>query len=114
MNPHRPGGLALPSRQPSGCALRLPKRKRRRPKPVERLWLEPLEDRTLLSVSVSGTIFHDLNPNGVRETNEPALVATTVSGDTNSNGLLDPQVNFTPAAPTTFTPPNPNPGTRAA
>src|SRR5207248_4570918 len=100
MNPHRPGGLALPSRQPSGCALRFRHRKRRRPRPVERLWLEPLEDRTLLSVSVSGTIFHDLNTNGVHDTNEPALVATTVFVDTNSNGQLDPQVNFGASGPT--------------
>ena len=34
-------------------------KRRRSRRPAEPLWLEPLEDRTLLSVSISGTIFND-------------------------------------------------------
>ena len=38
-----------------------------------RLQLEPLEDRTLLSVGVSGMVWNDLNSDGVRSTDEPGI-----------------------------------------
>jgi hypothetical protein len=46
-----------------------------------RLWLEPLEDRSLLSVSISGTIFNNLN--------QSAVPGAIVFLDANGNGQLD-------------------------
>src|SRR5438876_6915870 len=83
MKPHRPRGHVFPFPRLIGL-WQSPQRKRGRPR--EPLWLEPLEDRTLLSVSISGTIFNDLNPNGSHDSNEPALVAAPVFLDMNGDG----------------------------
>jgi hypothetical protein len=71
-----------------------------------RLWLEPLEDRTLLSVSISGTIFNDLHGTGVRTPDDPIVpgaVAYVVPNTTGSIGNLGQPFTYTsPAGPTTF------------
>jgi hypothetical protein len=40
--------------------------------------------------AVSGSVFHDINGNGIRDANEPALANATVFLDQNGNGALDP------------------------
>jgi hypothetical protein len=40
-------------------------------------------------VTISGTLFHDLNANGVRDAGEPGLSGWTVFLDANNNGILD-------------------------
>jgi hypothetical protein len=55
----------------------------------EPLWLEPLEDRTLLSVSITGTIFGDIHSTGVRTPDDPTVPAATVFLDANGNGKID-------------------------
>jgi hypothetical protein len=63
-----------------------------------RLLLELLEDRTLLTVSINGTVFNDLNQNGLRDGNEPALAGATVFLDQNHDSRFDSRdVTFTPA-----------------
>lgn len=47
-----------------------------------------LEDRTVPS-TIQGTVFNDLNGDGVRQAGEPGLVGWTVFRDTNRNGVLD-------------------------
>jgi len=44
---------------------------------------------TLLPGSVSGTVWNDLNGNGLRDLSEPGLASWTVFADLNSNGVLD-------------------------
>src|SRR5438128_2584555 len=69
-----------------------------------RLDVEPLEDRTLLTVTISGTVFNDLNSNGKRDGNEPGLAGASVFLDRNHDGSLDsqdltfapPQIQFVP------------------
>jgi hypothetical protein len=69
---------------------------RRRPR--WRPFIEPLEDRFLLS-SIFGSIWSDLDGDALRDSNEPALAAATVFLDRNSNGQLDSAVqNFASAA----------------
>ncbi|MBI1337329.1 MAG: choice-of-anchor D domain-containing protein [Phycisphaera sp.] len=50
---------------------------------------EPLEDRLLLSGSISGTVWADLNGDGVRDAGEPGLAGVTVYLDDNDNAQLD-------------------------
>src|SRR5437870_247097 len=57
--------------------------KRRRPR---RLFLEPLEDRTLLSVTIFGSVWNDLLADGVRNA-EPGLSAVTVYLDDGSHAF---------------------------
>ena len=47
-------------------------------------------NRDLRQLSLSGTVFHDANNNGVRDAGERGLAGVTVFLDTNTNGLLDP------------------------
>lgn len=50
---------------------------------------EPLERRTLLSGTISGIVFDDLNGNGRREEGEPGLADQVVFLDTNFDGEFD-------------------------
>src|SRR3954451_22352079 len=67
---------------------------RRRPQPnrpsTRRLGVERLEDRSLLSTSVQGTVFNDVNGNGARDAGEPGLAGWTAYLDPNANSVLDP------------------------
>jgi protocatechuate 3,4-dioxygenase beta subunit len=45
--------------------------------------------------SITGTVFHDLNADGVREDGEPGLAGVTIFLDANNNGMLDPGERFT-------------------
>jgi hypothetical protein len=81
---HRSGVL-------SALASRRRGKRRRQQRSTYRLWLEPLEDRTLLSVSISGTIFNDLHGSGIRTPDDPTVPAAVVFLDANQNGKLDQQ-----------------------
>jgi hypothetical protein len=50
--------------------------------------MEALENRTLLSASISGTVYNDLNANGVRNTGEPGIASVVVYVDLNGNGIF--------------------------
>jgi len=52
--------------------------------------LEPLEDRTLFSADLTGSVFADLNRNGAMDLTEPGQTAVTVYLDENDNYALDP------------------------
>src|SRR5690349_21252121 len=54
-----------------------------------RLLLEVLEDRTLLSASILGSVFHDLNANLTRDTGEAGLAGMVAFLDTNQNHVFD-------------------------
>ncbi len=58
---------------------------RHAPLPV-RPYLEPLEDRTLMAVSILGSVFQDLNADGVRAA-EPGLAGVTVFIDDGSHAF---------------------------
>jgi hypothetical protein len=77
------------------------KRRGARQRRSYRLFVEPLEDRTLLAASISGTVVNDLNSNGLRDSGEPGVQAATVYLDLNGNGKLDTQDVF--SGSTTFT-----------
>lgn len=49
-------------------------------------FVEPLERRALLAANVNGTVFDDLNGNGVRESGEPGLANQRVFIDVNFDG----------------------------
>jgi hypothetical protein len=73
------------------------KKRLRRRRRARRLYLELLEDRTLLAVSINGTVFNDLNSNGLRDPAEPGLAGTTVFLDQNHDGHFDSRaVTLTP------------------
>jgi uncharacterized delta-60 repeat protein len=59
-----------------------------------RLDFETLEARQLLNIGptegIEGTVFQDLNGNGVRDANEPGIADCTVFLDVNDNGQTDP------------------------
>src|SRR5712691_2671043 len=67
-------------------ALRSPRKKTagRRPRP-RRLFLELLEDRTLLAASIFGSVWNDLVPDGVRAGGEPGLAGVKVTLDQNGS-----------------------------
>ena len=68
----------------------LPTRRRRcRPARRTRLELEALEDRTLLSASIFGSVFNDLSGSGSRDAGDPGLAARIVYLDLNRDGRLD-------------------------
>ena len=69
--------------------MKRPIRKILRALPLGPLPLQPLEPRALLAASITGSVFADLNADGQRSSNEPALPAVTVYLDTNDNQLLD-------------------------
>lgn len=52
-------------------------------------FLETLEPRLLLSSTVEGIVWNDINENGFRDQNEPGLPGWTVYADMNQNGQLD-------------------------
>ncbi len=58
--------------------------------PVRPATIEPLESRRLLSASVSGIVFNDLNASGVRESGEPALAGVRVYVDLHNLGAYKP------------------------
>jgi hypothetical protein len=62
--------------------------------------LERLEDRTLLSVSILGNVFNDLNGNGSRQGGEPGLAGQTVFLDLNHDGKLGSVINTVNATST--------------
>src|SRR5262245_45904415 len=71
---------------------------RNRPRPCP-LFLEPLEDRTLLAASILGSVFNDLNGDGSRA-GDPGVPVVTVFLDGNNNGVLDSsQIKVLPASP---------------
>src|SRR5262249_55507014 len=76
------------------------KRLRRRRPLRTRLFLEPLEDRTLLAVSLTGTIFKDLNSNRAYDPGEPGVAAATAFLDVNGNGVLDQNADLQLSGPT--------------
>ncbi len=79
------------------------------------LFLEPLEERTLLAVGgINGSVFDDLDADGVWDGGEPGLEGVTVFLDSNDNGQLDGgesstltdingDYSFTDLAPDTYT-----------
>ncbi len=80
---HLPGrGARRGSR--SHRALRLPSRRR-----FCRPFVELLEDRTLLAAVLAGTVFNDVNANGVHDGTEPGLSGAPVFLDLNHNGKQD-------------------------
>lgn len=64
-------------------------RRKSRRRHGRRLWLERLESRSLLVGDVAGTVFHDVNNNGVKNPEEDGLPGWTVFLDVNKNGTLD-------------------------
>ena len=68
-----------------------PKSRTSRPPRRHRPTFDTLEGRELLSGTslVLGTVFLDLNTNGIQESTEPGLAGRTVFGDVNNNGQLD-------------------------
>ncbi|NLF06830.1 MAG: hypothetical protein GX594_02475 [Pirellulaceae bacterium] len=64
-------GLGTPSSAPTHKPRRSPVRFIH----GRRLRLEPLEDRSLLSVGVGGMVWHDLNADGIRSLDEPGIAA---------------------------------------
>ncbi|MEZ6125083.1 MAG: SdrD B-like domain-containing protein [Planctomycetaceae bacterium] len=51
--------------------------------------LESLESRVLLAAQIQGTVYHDVNADGVRQQTEDGLPNWTVFLDQNQNGSLD-------------------------
>jgi SdrD B-like domain/FG-GAP-like repeat len=51
-----------------------------------RLFVEPLEDRTLLAASISGVVFNDLGGNGILDLGEPGLAGVMVYLDQDGSG----------------------------
>src|SRR5690349_10306149 len=65
-----------------------PRPRKRRPRTP--LALERLEDRVApAGGSISGTVYNDLNGNGVRDADETGVAGRTAYLDQNRNGLLD-------------------------
>ena len=63
-------------------------------------------------ISISGTVFHDLDVDGSEDPGEPGLVGWTVYLDTNNNSSLDPgETSTTTGAGGTYTFSNLGPGT---
>jgi hypothetical protein len=67
-------------------------RPRRRPNRI-RLFVEPLEDRTMLSASIFGSVFNDLVGNGVRLGTDPGLAGQFAYLDLNHTGVYGNTVN---------------------
>src|SRR5262249_4821640 len=56
------------------------------------LIVEQLESRTLLSASILGNVWNDLNGDGVRQAGESGRAGVTVYLDQNSNHVFDNSV----------------------
>jgi protocatechuate 3,4-dioxygenase beta subunit len=54
-----------------------------------RLRIEPLENRLVLDASIAGTVFQDLNANGVNDGSDTGLSGINVFIDQNTNGTFD-------------------------
>lgn len=54
-----------------------------------RLAVERLEPLTMLSATIQGTVYDDLDGNGVQDVGDPGLAGVTVYLDQNANGTLD-------------------------
>jgi hypothetical protein len=52
--------------------------------------VEALEGRVLLSATITGTVFNDLNSNGVQDPGESGIAGVTVFLDANNDGVLQP------------------------
>src|SRR5438128_2714751 len=74
---------SLLRRAPGHSSRRKAKRLQRR----TRLELECLEDRTLLSASIVGSVWNDLIPDGARAGGEPGLAAVAVSLEQNGSPI---------------------------
>ena len=61
--------------KPTGPASAKPSRRKRSDRSLR---FEPLEDRRLLSVGVSGVVWNDLNGDGVRAVGEPGVAGAVV------------------------------------
>ena len=72
-----------------------------------RLELSLLEDRTLLSASISGNVWNDLNGSGVRVVGDPSVAGQTVYLDLNNDHKFDSTQTTLAAGSTSF---GPSPG----
>lgn len=55
---------------------------------LTRLRLEPLEDRSLLSVSIGGQAWNDLNGNGIQDAGEPGIAGAVVEIFSSTNATI--------------------------
>ncbi len=78
-------------------------RKRRRPDRAH-LSIELLEGRNLLSASLFGSVWNDLDADGLRDATESGLAGVTVFLDANNNGVFDSTVRTIDADSTTLVP----------
>jgi uncharacterized delta-60 repeat protein len=51
--------------------------------------IEAVESRTLLSASVSGTVYFDINGDGIHQSSEPTSAGQLIYADLNNNGKFD-------------------------
>ncbi|MEZ6062945.1 MAG: SdrD B-like domain-containing protein [Planctomycetaceae bacterium] len=75
------------SRRPSRLVQTRRRRNVRRNRTESRL--ESLESRLLLAAQIHGTVYHDVNADGIRQQDEGGLPNWTVFLDQNQNGALD-------------------------
>ncbi len=97
-SPRRPDVAPLPrtSRRKNPWPFLLGTRASRRGRPrAQRLFVELLEDRTLLAGSITGTVVNDLNGNTHRDPAEPPVAGASVYLDLNGNGKYDAPKTFT-------------------
>jgi hypothetical protein len=83
---HDQNGKMLRWNKPAGPARESLASGRGRANPRRLPLTEALESRRLLSASISGTVFNDVNANGVRDSGEPALAGVRVYVDLNNLG----------------------------
>src|SRR5437899_3036688 len=86
--PHPTQTPTARSRRRLRCTSKGGKQRTRLSAAARRLQLEALEDRTLLTTSISGNVFNDLNHNGLHDSNEPGLAGTTAFLDQNHLGVF--------------------------
>ena len=67
---------------------------RRTVAPLQRFMAEPLECRFMLAGMVMGTVYHDINSDGIRNATEAGLSGWVVYADLNDNKLLDKNEQF--------------------
>ena len=61
---------------------------------LPRFMAEPLECRFMLAGMVMGTVYHDINSDGIRNATEAGLSGWVVYADLNDNKLLDKNEQF--------------------